>query len=345
MNCNEKSDYRGKYDPFSREGIKTYPIAERNNKVSLDNFIRLGEMKEGKFRLQGEVRERIERVGERIVSARRADKPVLWMGGAHPIKNGLSPIILDWLEKGVITSIALNPAAVIHDFELALIGETSEDVPNALPRGKFGFAHETGKYLNDALRWGAQEGLGYGESVARLIGGEKIFHRDLPEGYSVDFPHKEVSVTQRAFRADVPLTVHAGIGTDIIDQHPNFSGAAKGRTSALDFSIFVNQVCGLTDGGVFLNVGTAVTGPEVFLKALSMAANAGYELERIDTADFDLRSVPERFPGSDEESYYFRDFKSVVTRIPSSFGGRGEYVEGDHRDTLPALHRVVEEKL
>lgn len=336
--------YEGSYKTFDRAEVHTYSLEERPNKVRLDDFVDLDKCKKKIYEIEN--KEKLEETAKKIVAAREANKPVFWMMGAHPVKNGLSPIIIDWLKRGVITTLSGTTATSIHDFELALMGETSEDVPEALPEGKFGLAYETGKYLNDALRWGAENNLGYGESIARMISGEEITYKNMEEeSYSVNCSYPSKSIILAAYQQGVPVTIHSSIGTDIIDEHPNFRGGAKGKTSGFDFDIFVRQVSEMVEGGMFLNIGTAITGPEVFLKALAMVTGAGQELKKVHTADFDIRSVPSTFPAPDKESYYFRDFKSVVTRIPSNFGGQGVYVQGNHLQTLPALYKEVEEKL
>jgi len=335
--------YNGKYEVFDRQRLQTYPIAQRRNKASVNAFIDLKACRGKNYTVKN--REGLQSVAGKIVHAFNNNQPVFWMMGAHPIRNGLSPIIIEWLKKGIITVLSMNTAASIHDFEFALIGETSEDVPNGLSSGDFGFAHETGKYINDALRWGAENDLGYGESLGALIAGEKLHHRDLEEGYSVRFPHADKSIVYTAYKENIPVTVHATVGTDIIDQHFNFSASAKGKTSGFDFDIFTHEVTKLNSGGMYINAGTAITGPEVLLKAVSMVSNAGYKIRHLNTADFDMRSVPDRFPDNTKEQYYYRDFKSVVTRIPQAYEGEGIYIQGNHLQTIPALYKLVEEQL
>jgi len=329
-------DYRGKFEIFDFSKVSTYPISERPNKVKQEDLFRIvpPERAEIKYRTRD-----LETVVESIIEARSHGRPVIWQMGAHPIKLGFSPIVNDLIKRGVLTLVAGNCATTIHDFELALIGETSENVPNALPEGKFGMAYETGKYMNDALIHGNSLKVGFGESLARMIRGEAF-------PYKVDFPYKELSVVYTAYENNVPMTVHVSMGTDIIDEHPNFDGEAKGGTSARDFGIYVNEVTKLTEGGVILNVGSAITGPEVFLKSVSMAANVGKVPKGIITADFDLRPiVPEDIRDDTKYTYYFRDIKSVVTRIPEAFGGKGYYIQGNFMETIPSLYYMILERL
>ena len=325
-------DYKGKYSIFDFSQIDTYPIAERPNKVKEEDLVVPEEILRSEITYENE---NLDIVAEQIVSARSEGKPVIWMMGAHPVKLGLAPLINDLIQRDVITLVATNAAGAIHDFELALIGETSENVPNALPEGKFGMAYETGKYMNDALAYGSALQLGFGESLARMIRGEAF-------PYRLDFPHKTWSIVYTGYEANVPVTVHASLGTDIIDQHPNFDGCAKGGCSGRDFGIYAAEVCRLTDGGVVLNIGSAVTGPEVFLKSVSMAANVGKVPRGIITADFDIRPVDlGHMRDESQYSYYFRDAKSVVTRIPEAFGGKGYYIQGHFMQTIPALYQRI----
>ena len=324
--------YRGRYEFFDSSRIRTFPIAERRNKVRLGDLADPAKLAVPPERLRDKS---LRAVAEAIRAARAEGRPVICFIGAHPVKLGLSPLVIDLMERGLLTHVAGNFAAAIHDFELALVGETSEDVPDALPQGKFGMAYETGAYLNAAMDEGWRRGIGLGEAVGRLVLGE-------PMPKKVEFRHPDKSVLAAGVRLGVPVTVHASIGTDITDQHPGFDGAAKGGTSGFDFGVYVASVAKLAEGGVVLNVGSAVTGPELFLKAVSMAANVGRAPRGIVTANFDLRAVAPG-DGSDEDrpAYYFRDHKSVVTRIPAAFGGRGYSVQGHFRETLPALYRML----
>jgi len=324
--------YKGAYEFFDAARISPYPIAERPNKVTLDNLVRLDGLTVPD-RLMDDAA--LVAVAEAIADARTKGNPVILFIGAHPVKLGLSPIVLDLMERGALTHVAGTGATAIHDFELALIGETSENVPNALPHGRFGMARETGHYMNAAIVAGFQRGLGLGESLGRLILGEPMPER-------VECQHPEVSIFAAGVRLGIPVTVHVGIGTDIIDQHPGFDGAAKGGTSGFDFGVYVASVAKLTGGGVVLNVGSAVTGPEVFLKAVSMAANVGSPPKGIVTANFDMRPVVSKdVADEDKPTYYFRDNKSIVTRIPAAFGGTGHYVCGHFRQTLPAFYEKL----
>jgi hypothetical protein len=244
-----------------------------------------------------------------------------------------------------VTLVAGNAATAIHDFELALIGRTSEDVPAALGRGQFGMAHEFA-CINMALSVGNQQKLGFGETLGRVICDDAYRQQvmGLLDGDESTHPfqHPEVSVLSACYQTGTPFTVHAGIGTDVIDQHPTFDGQAKGGCSGRDFLIYANEIATLTDGGVILNVGSAVTGPEVLLKAVSMAANVGKTPRGILTADFDLRPYdPDRMADESRPGYYFRDQKSIVTRVPQAFTGQGLYIQGDQRATFPALYKAV----
>jgi hypothetical protein len=270
----------------------------------------------------------------RIVAARHAGRPIILMMGAHPIKLGLSRFLVDLVERRWITHLATNGAGMIHDFELASFGGTSEGVAQWIQAGQFGLWRQTGA-LNDLALQAAASGQGLGEALGRLI----------EEGRPA---HAELSLAAAGWRAGVPLTVHVGIGADIIHAHPNFDGAAWGQASDTDFLIFARSVQDLA-GGVFLNLGTAVTGPEVFLKALSMARNVARQREGsirgFTTAVFDLAPLPADWrggpPGKEHPQYYFRPWKTILSRTVAD-GGSSYYFCGDHRQTLPTLwHRLT----
>jgi hypothetical protein len=342
-------EYEGRYKAFDMTRIRTYPLSTRSNKVTLGDLVFPKDLDSLSVDLPQKVQDEIRVIAEAIVAARREGKPVILFTGAHLIKNGLGPLLVDLVERGAVTLVAGNGATAIHDFELALVGETSENVPAGLDKGQFGMAYEFA-YINLALSVGNRRKLGYGESLGRMICDEKfrraVLSRAANEGAISSFRHPELSVLAACYRRGSPFTVHAGIGTDVIDQHPSFDGQAKGGCSGRDFLLYTNEVTKLTEGGVVLNIGSAVTGPEVLLKAVSMAANVGSVPHGMLTADFDLREHESR-QMTDESApgYYFRDQKSVVTRIPQAFGGRGLYVQGDQTQTFPFLCQGIRELL
>lgn len=266
---------------------------------------------------------------KRIRGANRLGRPVILMMGAHPIKLGLSRFLVDLVQQQWITHVAMNGAAAIHDFELAMAGGTSESVARWIREGQFGLWRETG-LLNDIVRDAAQRQEGIGEAVGREMEQRQFAHRDL-------------SILAAGWRSETPITCHVGVGCDIVHSHPNCFGAAWGAASYTDFLIFAHSVEQL-EGGVFLNVGTAVTGPEVYLKALSMARNAARRANRtichFTTAVFDLVELPGSFrdgpPGKDHPLYYYRPWKTILVRTVAD-DGTSFYFRGDHRQTIPTL--------
>ncbi|HEY9078379.1 MAG TPA: SIS domain-containing protein [Anaerolineaceae bacterium] len=303
--------------------VRTYPLPQRENRVNLEDLI-TPETPVPSFD-----NPELAEVASRIIQARSSHRPVIWMMGAHVIKRGLAPILIDLLRKGVITHLASNGAATIHDFEIALQGHTSEDVSASLADGSFGMAEETGAFMNRAIADGAFQGIGIGEALGKWIA-------EHPE-----FRHREYSVLYQAFRLGIPYTVHVAIGTDIIHQHPSADFAAIGWASGQDFKCFARAVCEL-ENGVFLNFGSAVIGPEVFLKALSIARNLGNPVRVFTTANFDLVHLDDyRSPiGEDQVAYYYRPRKNIVNR-PVMLGGKGFHISGDHRVTIPNLYRLI----
>ena len=247
--------------------------------------------------------------------------------GAHVIKNRLSRYIIELIKQGVITHIASNGAGSIHDFELAYLGGTSEDVPTAIEDGSFGMWEQTGAWMNEALKLGAEQGLGYGEALGKYI-------NDNPD----KFPFIEDCVLYQAYINNVPATYHIALGTDIIHQHPTCDMSVIGKCSGLDFKKMCASVCDL-EGGVFLNFGSAVIGAEVFLKALSIARNLGYQNFHITTANFDLIDLGDYRSkiGYEDPNYYYRPRKNIVNR-PTSRGGLGWHFCGDHQHTIPTLY-------
>ncbi|MFP4055302.1 MAG: hypothetical protein ACLF0G_00360 [Candidatus Brocadiia bacterium] len=304
--------------------VTTYPLGQRRSLVSLDDLVRPCDPSPELDHPD------LPQVARAIRAAREGERPVVWMLGAHVVKCGLSTLVIDLLKRGLVTHLAGNGAVSIHDFELAFAGHTSESVAEGLEDGSFGMAEETGRRINEAVRAGLHDGLGYGEAVGRVIATDERL------------AHPSVSLLANAYQLGAPATIHVTIGADIIHQHPAVDFAALGAASGIDFQVLCATVARL-EGGVFCNFGSAVTGPEVFLKALSVARNLGHKVQRITTANFDLRplggDVHADLP-QDDPDYYYRPRKNVVNR-PTSLGGRGYHIAGDHRDTLPTLYHML----
>ncbi|HYS43796.1 MAG TPA: hypothetical protein VEM32_07420 [Geobacteraceae bacterium] len=305
-----------KYEPIDLAGVKTYPLAERKNKVIM------AEHKSGPVRSGMTVADLLaafpDQLGsqallgviEAAVAARRKGRPVVVAMGAHVIKCGLQPVLKSLIEADVITAIAMNGAGSIHDYEISLIGETSEDVGAVLHEGHFGMAEETGRDINRALKSGVARGMGYGEAVGRYI-------------IENNNPFREYSLLAVCVERGIPVTVHVALGTDIIHQHPEADGAVIGAATFTDFRLFTSVVADLGDGGVYLNVGSAVLLPEVFLKALSIAQNLGHNVDHFTTANFDMQQ-------------HYRPLQNVVKR-PTSGRSRGYTITGHHEIMLPLL--------
>ena len=277
--------------------------------------------------------ETIHILAERIRNAREKGAAVLMMMGAHVLRAGAAPCLIRLMEEGYITHFALNGAGSIHDFEFAMIGATTESVARYIREGQFGLWQEDA-LLNEAVKEGAKDGLGYGEAVGRYI-------------WENNFPCRDYSLLAAGYKKQVPVTVHVSIGCDIVHEQPNFDGAAIGEATYRDFLIYANTVENL-EGGVFLNFGSAVTGPEVYLKALSMARNVARQQNRqighFTTAVFDLlplegKNVHEEPPKSDSR-YYFRPWKTIMARTVAD-GGESFYVQGQHSDTVAALTHLL----
>jgi len=311
-----------KYNPISLEWIKTYPLKERASKVSIDDFgkpwVPGGYMRDWLISLPRILAgDEIVQVADRIVAAARSGKMVLLGMGAHAVKVGLSPIIIDLMKRGVIKGVAMNGAGIIHDSETAMVGKTSEDVSAGLGDGTFGMAEETGRFLNEAIIEGARREQGMGMAVGAMLKRE-------------DFPYNRFSILARAFDMEIPVTVHVAMGTDIIHFHPNADGAAIGRTSHLDFRIFADLVSRLEDG-VFINLGSAVIIPEVFLKALTLVRNIGKGPGRFTAVNMDFMKG-------------YRPMTNVVHR-PTLDGGKGYSLTGHHEIMFPLLAAAVIEGL
>ncbi len=341
-------EYKGKYKIFDQSRIKTYPISERENKVHLNDLLDPAKTGGMTFDLPGEVEETIEMLADEVIKHRNNNQPVMFFTGAHLIKNGLGRLLADLVKKGIFTCVSGNMATSIHDFELAMIGQTSEYVPKALEKGQFGMAYEF-RYMNTAITLGNQDKLGLGEALGKTIVDSDFRARMLAiagrEGSPKEFLHPEVSVLATCYKENVPFTIHASIGTDVLDQHPSFDPAAKGACSGRDFLIYTEEITKLSEGGMVFNIGSAVTGPEVFLKAASMTGNVGLVPKGIITADFDIRPfkreniVDESTPG-----YYNRDQKSIVVRVPEAYGGKGYYVQGNQKQTFPLFYKKITER-
>jgi len=307
-----------KSDPISLDKVKSYPLAERSSKIKIDDF---GEpwKSGGEMRLWVKSLPKIlagddfRRIVNNIIHAVQSGNLIILAMGAHPIKVGLNPIILDLLNRGVIGALAMNGAGIIHDTELAMVGHTSEDVAAQIEDGKFGMAEETGRFLNEAIVEGADRGYGLGKAVGAMLIEKK-------------FPYNHYSLLARAFELDIPLTVHVAIGTDIIHFHPSADGSSIGKTSHLDFRIFARLVSEL-EGGVFINLGSAVIMPEVFLKAVSLVRNLGNDIKRFTTVNMDFIQ-------------HYRPMTNVVHR-PTIEGGEGYSLVGHHEIMFPLLAAAV----
>lgn len=309
-----------KFKPLSSKGLKTYSIKDRKSKVSVSDFAR-PHLKGGSLSgfldsLPGILAARdLRDVASLIVSAHSGGRTVALGMGAHVIKVGLSPLIIDLMERGVVSSVAMNGACVVHDFETAFAGCTSEDVDAELGSGAFGMAEETGRIINKAIRKGASKGLG--RAVGEAIAASR-------------FPHKDKSILAAGARLGVPVTVHVALGTDIIHIHPHMDGAATGEASTTDFRIFSSVVSTL-EGGVYVNIGSAVILPEVFLKALTLVRNLGHDVKGFSTVNMDFIQ-------------HYRPLTNVVRR-PTMGGGRGFRLTGHHEIMVPLLYAAIIEGL
>ncbi|MBS3114048.1 hypothetical protein J4448_03020 [Candidatus Woesearchaeota archaeon] len=287
--------------------IKTISIKQRKNKVRLNDLI----MPENSKIMMNS--NDFNELVNKIINSYKNNKQIILMIGAHVMKVGMSLLIIDLMKKGIIKHIAMNGAGPIHDFELALIGETSEYVEQTIEDGTFGMIEETGGILNGAINEGAKNNFGMGFAIGKKI-------NDL------NLPNKEYSILWNAYKLNMPATVHVAIGTDIIHQHPSCDGAAIGKTSYHDFKVFAESVSKLEDG-VILNLGCAVILPEIFLKALTIARNLGFKVENITAANLDMID-------------HYRPRENVVKR-PTSLGGKGFIIIEKHEKTIPTLHRKI----
>jgi len=305
----------GPRDPLDLRGVRTYPLASRKSKVTRADFARplpqgarVKDLLDALPRILGG--RALRDLAADVLRARSLGKPILWGLGAHVLKVGLSPVLVDLMEKGLVSGIALNGAGVVHDFELAVAGQTSEDVSAGLGSGEFGMARETGEEVNRAIVEGDRDGLGLGAAVGRYLLARKP-------------PHLDLSLLAAAARLGLPATVHVAVGTDIVHMHPACDPGALGRATHLDFRLFAAEVARLGGGGVYLNVGSAVMLPEVFLKAVTLARNLGHPLTDFATANLDFI-----------QSY--RPNTNVVER-PTRGVGRGYSLTGHHEILVPLL--------
>jgi hypothetical protein len=318
------------YPKFDRTRLKVKPLSNRIHDLSLSSWLEIDDP------VELFDHPNLPILAKRIVKARENGAAVILMMGGHVIRAGISRHIIDLMKRGLVTHIAMNGGASIHDFELAMIGATTESVAKYIKEGQFGLWDETGR-MNDTIIEGAQDGIGMGEALGRAI-------------HIGDFPHRNISVLAAGYLFKVPTTVHIGIGYDIIHEHSNCDGASLGITSYTDFLILAQSIMGL-EGGVVLNVGTAVMGPEIYLKGLSMARNVahqeGLSIRRFTSAVFDLISLEgnlnhEADRGTPE--YYFRPYKTILVRTISE-GGESFYFRGSHRSTIPTLYQLILQSL
>lgn len=303
--------------------VKTYSLKSRYSKVEVGDFAKTPLRGRG-FRdfyrsLPNILKAKdFREIAAAILKAYQRKKPVIFMAGAHVIKCGLNPILIELIKRRIITCVCLNGAGIIHDFELAFCGRTSEDVAKNLKKGKFGMAFETADFINTAVSEGVSKGLGLGEAVAQKISTAKL-------------PYKNLSLLSCAYKNKIPVCVFVGIGTDIIHQHPSFNASLTGEGSFRDFYLLVENILQLNKGGVVLNFGSAVILPEVFLKALNLTRNLGNQVKDFVSANFDML-------------YHYRAAQNVVER-PTLSGGKGYYIIGHHEIMLPLLAQAVIESI
>jgi hypothetical protein len=302
--------------PLGLEGVNTYPLAERPSKVAVGDFARpFGEdatLRDFLAALPNILAvQSLREIAARMRRARSLGKPIIWGIGGHVVKTGLAPLIINLMERGFVSAVASNGSVLVHDAEVALVGSTSEDVDASLGAGAFGAADETGRLLNEAAHDGARDGLGLGEALGRAL-------------VASNPKHAELSLLCAAYRARVPFTAHVAIGTDIAHFHPRADGASLGAATHTDFRLLSELVRRLNGGGVYLNIGSAVILPEVFLKCVTLVRNLGHTLEDFTTANFDFI-----------QSY--RPLTNVVRRPVSGGAGRGFSVTGHHELTIPLL--------
>jgi hypothetical protein len=306
--------------PLSFDKVSTYPLASRNSKVSLDDFARPVEssssLKDFLSSLPNILAvQSLRELSSRIRNARNLQKPIIWGIGGHVIKTGLAPLLIDLMRRGYLTAVAANGSVLVHDAEIAMIGSTSEDVDATLNEGKFGGADETGKLVTRAAQEGVRDSVGLGESMGRAL-------------LAMNPKNKDYSLLCTTYEARVPFTAHLTIGGDIAHFHPAVDGGALGTTTHTDFRLLTELVRRMNGGGVYLNIGSAVALPEVFLKCVTVVRNLGYKLNDITTANFDFI-----------QSY--RPMTNVVRRPTANGAGRGYSITGHHELTIPMLAALL----
>jgi len=322
---------KSKYEIFDRSRLLVKPLAERVHDLDISHWLPL------EAETPPYPDPNLSELTARLHAAREQGAARILMMGAHVLRAGVSRHLIDLMERGYISHLAVNGAGVIHDYELARIGATTESVARYIRTGEFGLWRETGE-LNDLIREAAELGLGLGENIGRRI-----------EEETGEFPYRDVSLLAAAYRLSVPATAHVGIGYDILHEHPNCDGASLGEASYQDFLIYARTVERL-EGGVMMSFGSAIMAPEVYLKALSMARNVagqqGQEIRRFSTAVFDLMPIEGDVHAErrkTEASYYFRPHKTILVRTVAD-GGESFYFRGDHLATVPALRRALFEE-
>ncbi len=300
---------------FDLNRVQSYPLKSRSSKVEVGAFCRphvkggaLSEFLKSLPAILGA--QKLKDLAQAIVSARANGRSILWGMGGHVLKVGLAPVIIDLIDKGFVSSIAMNGSCLVHDFEIAVIGSTSEDVEVQIQTGAFGMAEETGYGINQAIKEGVKDGLGIGESLGRHL-------------LKLEPEFGQYSLLLQAYLRKIPVTVHVTVGADIIHNHPNVSPPDIGEGSHRDFRLFASMVAGLNEGGVYLNCGSAVTLPEVFLKCVTLVRNSGQQLRDFTTANLDFIQ-------------HYRPSENVIKR-PVANGGRGIALTGHHEIMIPLL--------
>lgn len=316
---------------FNRKGLCIKPLSERKHDLDVSIILKINRKSIDEDK-QLKVHEKWRAIANRIIHARESDFAVILMIGGHVVRSGAQEYLIDLMERGYISCIAMNGSVMIHDFEFSLIGATTESVERYIKEGQFGLWNETGQ-INDIINQGYKDGLGMGEAVGMAI-------------FEGNFPYKNISLLAAAYRLNIPITVHVGIGYDIIHEHQNCDGAATGATSYRDFLYFAKTVENL-ENGVVMNFGSAVMAPEVFLKALSMARNVAHQqgktIKHFTTLVCDLHDLPCDFskePSKESPAYYFRPWKTMLVRTVAD-GGESFYIRGKHSETIPALWSAI----